>query len=85
MPKKRALLSISMYIVTALLVPNLAIAGTFNETESSIRNANLPFLFAAFAVAWLGFFSYLFYLHQRNNHIKQELDQLKEDLAKMDK
>lgn len=85
MSKKRTLLSVFVSIVIASLVPTLALAATSNETESSIRNANLPFLFAAFAVAWLGFFSYLFYLHQRSNRIKQELDQLKDDLSKIDK
>lgn len=35
--------------------------------------ANLPYLFAAFAVCWLGFFIYAFIISRRRHELEREL------------
>ena len=35
--------------------------------------ANLPYLFAAFAVCWLGFFIYAFFVSRRRQELEREL------------
>ena len=37
----------------------------------------LPFLFAAFAVTWVAFFAYAFFITRKQADLKQELDTLR--------
>jgi CcmD family protein len=37
----------------------------------------LEYLFAAFAIIWLGFFIYLFVLSRKQSYLQRELDSLK--------
>ena len=41
--------------------------------------ANLPFLFAAFAVAWVVFFIYAAYISWRRQSTQREMDELRAD------
>ena len=43
--------------------------------------ANLPFLFAAFIVAWAGLFGYVFVMTRRRREMQGELDSLKKAIA----
>ena len=37
----------------------------------------LPFLFAAFAVTWIAFFAYAFFIARKQADLKQEIDTLR--------
>jgi CcmD family protein len=39
--------------------------------------ANLPFLFAAFAVAWIAFFAYAFFVSRRQQELRKEIAELR--------
>ena len=49
--------------------------------EDTDPEANLPYLFAAYAVTWVGFFVYLYFLSQRNRNLQREVEALREALA----
>ena len=49
--------------------------------EGSDPEANLPYLFAAYSVTWVGFFVYVYYLSQRNRSLRREVEALREALA----
>ena len=42
--------------------------------------SNLPFLFAAFAVAWLVFFGYAFFVSRRRQELEREVQELQQSL-----
>ena len=52
--------------------------------EDTDPEANLPYLFAAYAVTWVGFFVYLYYLSQRQRSLQREVEALREALAERD-
>ena len=54
---------------------------TLAQDRSSQPDDNLPFLFAAYAVTWAGFFSYAFYISRRQSDLRRELESLREQLA----
>jgi CcmD family protein len=43
--------------------------------------ANLPFLFAAFAIAWLGFIVYAWYLASQHSRLRQDLANMQNQLT----
>ncbi len=47
--------------------------------------ANLPYLFAAYTVTWIGFFAYLYYLSQRQRSLRREVEALREALEERDR
>ncbi len=77
---KRTTVALEMMLLAAILIPQAVLASVAGQEGETVRNANLPYLFAAFAVVWAGFFGYLFYIHQRNSNLRQEIDELKEEL-----
>ena len=54
-------------------------------TESSDPEANLPYLFAAYSVTWVGFFVYVYYLSQRNRNLRREVEALREALEERER
>ena len=42
---------------------------------------NLPYLFAAYAVTWVAFFIYVFYVSRRQREMEREIHELREALA----
>ena len=42
--------------------------------------ANLPFLFAAFAVTWIAFFAYAFFVSRRQQELRKEIAELRSTL-----
>ena len=61
--------------VIALAQPTIAYAQ--ESTSSSNLEANLPFLFAVYAITWAGFFAYLFFISRRQRELRNELESLK--------
>ena len=49
--------------------------------EDTDPEANLPYLFAAYSVTWVGFFVYVYFLSQRNRNLQREVEALREELA----
>ncbi len=47
--------------------------------------ANLPYLFAAYTVTWIGFFAYLYYVSQRQRSLRREVEMLREALEERDR
>ena len=47
--------------------------------------ANLPYLFAAYTLTWIGFFVYLYYLSQRQRSLRREVETLREALEERDR
>ena len=48
-------------------------------TPEQLPPANLPFLTAAFAVTWIIFFVYAFFVSRRRQELQQELRQLQRE------
>ena len=53
-------------------------------SEDRGPEANLPYLFAAYTVTWVGFFVYVYYLSQRQRSLQREVEALREALAERD-
>jgi CcmD family protein len=41
---------------------------------------NFPYLFAALAVSWAGFFVYAFWISRRQQDLRREIDEIKQTL-----
>lgn len=48
--------------------------------EDTDPEANLPYLFAAYTVTWIGFFVYVYFLSQKNRSLRREVEALREAL-----
>ena len=40
---------------------------------------NLPYLFAAYAVTWVGFFVYMFFMSRRQREMEREIEELRQE------
>ena len=65
-----------------VLIANTATAQTLQTEHAPNPEANLPFLFAAYAVTWIALSVYFYYLSQKQRDIQSDLDSLKQDLDK---
>ena len=45
--------------------------------QTTFPPANLPFLFAAFAVTWIAFFAYAFFVSRRQQELRKEIAELR--------
>ena len=52
------------------------------EAESGRLETNLGFLFAVYAVTWLAFFAYIWYVSQRQRDLRREVSRLREMLER---
>lgn len=48
--------------------------------QAVLPSPNLPFLFAAFAVSWVAFFAYVFFVNRRQQEIQKEIEELRRSL-----
>jgi CcmD family protein len=48
--------------------------------QTDLPPSNLPFLFAAFAVTWLVFFAYAFFVSRRRQEMEQEIRAMQRQL-----
>ena len=48
--------------------------------QATLSAANLPFLFAAFAVTWIAFFAYAFFVSRRQQELRKEIEELRSGL-----
>ena len=52
--------------------------------QTALPPSNLPYLFAAFAVTWLVFFGYMFFIGRRQQEIRNEIDRLRRTVDRTD-
>ena len=52
--------------------------------QTALPPSNLPYLFAAFAVTWLVFFGYMFFIGRRQQEIRTEIDRLRRAVDRAD-
>ena len=52
----------------------------FTLLQVNIPPSNLPFLFAVFAVTWVVFFAYAFFISRRRQEVQQEIQDLRQAL-----
>jgi CcmD family protein len=45
-----------------------------------VPSDNLPYLFAAYAVTWVGFFVYMFFMSRRQREMEREIEELRQEL-----
>ena len=75
------------YMVRIIISTGVVIAflgatnGTAVVTANQTPEANLPFLFAAFAIAWLGFIIYAWYLASQHSRLRQEIANMQKQLT----
>ena len=50
--------------------------------DSHFPSANLPFLFAAFAITWAMFFAYAFFVSRRRQEVQREVAELQRELER---
>ena len=63
-------------VVLAALVGALTL-GAASAQDSSDPEAYLPYLFAAFALTWVAFFAYLFFIARKERALCQEMELLR--------
>ena len=54
--------------------------GAVPAQEGSDPEAYLPYLFAAFALTWVAFFAYLFFIARKERALRQEMEALRRAL-----
>ncbi len=74
----RFAVALSTVMALSLLVGSVEAARAL--PEQSEAESNLPFLFAAFAVTWAGFFAYVLYVWFRQRELRRELRALRKAL-----
>jgi len=52
----------------------------FTLLQVNIPPSNLPFLFAVFAVTWVVFFAYAFFISRRRQEVQREIQDLRQSL-----
>ena len=52
--------------------------------QATLPAANLPFLFAAFAVSWIAFFFYAFFVSRRQQELRKEIAELRSALEQQE-
>lgn len=48
--------------------------------QADLPPSNLPFLFAAFAVTWIVFFAYAFFVSRRRQELQREIRTMQQEL-----
>jgi len=81
------LLVVSAMFLSSAAIPAMAQPDTQDQAATTVSDpeANLPYLFAVYAVTWVAFFAYLYYLSQRQQSLRRELEELREALAERDR
>ena len=69
-------------LLSFALIGNTATAQTLQAEHASDPEANLPFLFAAYAITWIALSVYFYYLSQKQRDLQSDLDSLRQDLDK---
>lgn len=71
----------AIYYWMAGLSPIILITG-IGASSISADESFLPFLFSAYTISWIGFFTYAFFLHKKQNDLYSEIQGVKRSLDK---
>jgi CcmD family protein len=81
----RGLIIVGLISIMLIITPVFGQENNIADNIGSINNvqpeANLPFLFGAYSIAWLVFFGYVFYMSQKNRELRTEVQILRDKLA----
>ena len=82
-----ALAAIALLLLasTAVLAQQDGSGQAAEVTEDRGPEANLPYLFAAYTLTWMGFFAYLYYVSQRQRSLRREVEMLREALEERER
>ena len=69
---------LALVLLTALV--GALMLGAVPAQEGSDPEAYLPYLFAAFALTWVAFFAYLFFIARKERALRQEMEALRRAL-----
>ena len=64
-------------LVLLAAVAGALMLGAAPAQEGSDPEAYLPYLFAAFALTWLAFFAYLFFISRKERALRREVEALR--------
>ena len=73
-------LLVSSLITSLLLLAMYSAVLGESESNSQTADNNLNYLFAGFAIVWIGIIGYLLYLVSRLKVLKEELDELRREV-----
>ena len=76
---------ITLFLMLAFLLamaPHAVLAAP--AAQEAPGESNLGFLFAGFAVVWIAFFAYVFYMSRRERELRREIDELRQQLLGRD-
>ena len=68
-------------IISLVLMATPVFGQEASVSDSVQPEANLPFLFGAYTIAWLIFFVYVFYMSKKNQELRAEIRNLRDKLA----
>ena len=69
-------------VIISLAAPAIAAADTLAQQPRG--EAELPWLFAVYAITWAAFFGYVFIMSRRQREMQREIDTLKRALQSKD-
>ena len=72
-------LALGVSLGALLLGSSIALAAP--TAQQAAGESNLGFLFAGFAVVWVGIIAYAFYIGRRERALRQEIDELRRQIA----
>jgi CcmD family protein len=77
------LLIVSTISMSSAAIPAMAQQDTQGAATNATVDpeANLPYLFAVYAVTWVAFFAYLYYLSQRQQNLRREVEELRQAMS----
>ena len=76
---RQRVLALGASLGALLLASSTAFAAP--TAQEAAGESNLGFLFAGFAVVWVGIIAYAFYIGRRERTLRQEIDELRRQLA----
>lgn len=74
---------LALGVSLALLLVGTTTAYAASSAQEAAGESNLGFLFAGFAVVWVGIIAYAFYVSRRERALRQEIEELRRELAEM--
>lgn len=89
----RSVIAATIILLTATLIP-VTMVNAYDEPPAVIAaelsaqqqrgEAELPWLFAVYAITWAAFFGYVFIMSRRQREMQREIDTLKRALQAKD-
>ena len=77
--KTKSLIAVVTTLLTSYLLTIPALAQDGSNQSVVDTGANLDYLFITFAITWIIFFGYLYYIAQKQKTLSQELDDIKKN------